>query len=168
MSWRSGFPHWGNGFPQWAPVRWGDGGHRPVGAAGASHGSRVQSLHRRAAVSYPDHRGGARVLGSAGLRSKLVLPHACCRVALGLGLIFIRVSLIRKPRRPRKIKQLFGAKNAWRTLIRAQVNRAPGEEKWRGFFRAAGLAAGRRGSAVPSMPCFSVCLFHFPSSNSAL
>lgn len=35
------------------PSRWGDGGRQPVGAAGASHGSRGQSLNWRAACLVP-------------------------------------------------------------------------------------------------------------------
>lgn len=69
---------------------------------------------------------------------------------MDVGLFFIRVSLMRKPR-PRKMKPLFGAKNAWPTLIRAQVNLAPDEEQWEGFLEQPGLAAGRRWlSCVPN------------------
>lgn len=55
---------------------------------------------------------------------------------MDVGLIFIRISLIRKLR-PGKSKQLFGAKNAWPKRIRTQVSLTPGEEKWGGFLGAA-------------------------------
>lgn len=60
-------------------------------------------------------------LGFTVFCSELVFSHSCYRMSDVGNFFFFKPLFHRFKLRPRKIKQLLGAKNAWQKLIRTQV-----------------------------------------------